>query len=504
MKKLIWSAFAMSLITVSAAISAQTEAVDEFLGLESELLPELKGEQRFTGSALHEAESWNVDPSKVAIDLPRPNKGQKHSIIPWNTLDPEEWLSIDKWLLESDAKNATPDWKIRLRAADHKELMGKVLQCKGTCSVYRGSRVAQVQHLSQVFEGDEFKTEKDSVAWIYLVDGSLIRLSPETSVSLHEINLSHSQIFFLARLNQGHLFWHPRSKSEVQVDFSPETDSISLPLLVREANQENFERTIFKEQKDQERVSEVMSLDDNAIKSQFKALNEIKNENNPAMTVKTKVMVVTPNSSVVSSDVSFDYLYLPGGKSYFKKRNNELGEEFSLHLRGYTTTEANVISESKWHEVDTNGRNFVPLEDVPGTLQVLELLTKRIKTIELARELWVKTFTLPLMKALVTPEILAREHGYALWGEDLNKRFNFLVEYTRRIETTNLRSLENLLTKLEGKGEEVRRELSDEQYQVSLNHYLLGLKSRYDKKKMRVREMNDLQFYVWILKNGKF
>jgi predicted metalloprotease len=78
------------------------------------------------------------------------------------------------------------------------------------------------------------------------------------------------------------------------------------------------------------------------------------------------------------------------------------------------------------------------------------------------------------------------------------------VEYTRRVETTNLRSLENLLTKLEDKGEKVRRDLSEDHYRSSLNHYLLGLKSRYDNKKMRVREMNDLQYYVWILRNGKF
>jgi hypothetical protein len=50
----------------------------------------------------------------------------------------------------------------------------------------------------------------------------------------------------------------------------------------------------------------------------------------------------------------------------------------------------------------------------------------------------------------------------------------------------------------------VKKELSEDNYRASLNHYLLGLKSRYDGKKMRVREMNDLQYYVWILKNGKW
>lgn len=503
MKKLILSAFAMSLIIMPQWGHTQTEAVDDFLGLESEILPDLKGKQKFTAPDLHEKENWNVTPDKVEIDLPEPNKGQGYSIIPWSTQDPEDWLSINTWLLERKIKDETPDWKIRLRQADHKELVGKVLQCKGTCEVFRGSNKAKVQHLSRITEGDEVKTGKDSVAWIYLMDGSLMRLSPETSVSMNEFNLTKTDFFILARLNQGHIFFHPRSSKELPMEFSPETDSVSLPLLVREANQQHFERGIYKYQTDEQRLNEVMTLDENAVKNQINVLNAYKSDNNPVMNFKTRVMIVSPNSSLVARDVSFDYVYLPGGKGYFKKRSTEEGEEFSLHLRGYAMTQAFTVSEQSWHEVDINGRNYSPMTDVPGTLQVLELITKRIKSIELAREIWVKDFTLPVMASKTDATILARDFGYTLWGDEMSRRFDFLVEYTRRIETTNLRSIENLLVKLEGSGETVRRELSDEQYQVSLNHYLLGLKNRYDKKKMRVRDMNDLQYYVWILKNGK-
>jgi hypothetical protein len=504
MKKLIWSAFAMSLIIMPHVGHSQTESVDDFLGLESEILPDLKGEQRFTTPELHEKESWKVYPDKVEVDLPAPNKGQGYSIIPWSTLDPEDFLSINTWLIERKIKDETPDWKIRLRQAEHKELVGKVLQCKGTCEVYRGSNKANVQHLSRITEGDEIKTAKDSVAWIYLMDGSLMRLSPETSVSINEFNLTKSDFFILARLNQGHIFFHPRTVKDLPLDLAPETDSVSLPLLVRDANQQFYERGVYGFQNDEQRVSEVLNLDETAVKNQVAVLNSYKADNNPIMNFKSRVMIVTPNSTLVTKDVSFDYVYLPGGKGYFKKRTGEEGDEFSLHLRGYAMTQAFTVGDMTWHEVDQNGRNYNPLTDVPGTLQVLELITKRIKSIELARELWVRDFTLPIMKSKSDANLLAKDFGYTLWGDEMSRRFDFLVEYTRRIETTNLRSLENLLVKLEKSGETIRRELSDEQYQVSLNHYLLGLKTRYDKKKMRVRDMNDLQYYVWILKNGKF
>ncbi len=504
MKKLFWSAFAMSLIFQSLIVRAQTEGVDDFLGLETEIMPELAGEQAFTAPDLHESPSLRVKSQNVVQDVVSPNKGQNFSIIPWSTMDTIDWLSINTWLLEREIKDKTPDWKIRLRQADHKELVGKFIQCKGTCSVYRGSNKADTQYLSRILEGDEVKTEKDSVAWIYFMDGSLLKLSPETSLSIHEFNIGKSQIFVQARLNQGHIFWHPRNKADHPLELSPETDAFSLPLMIRSANQQFYERKIFESQTDFQRVSEVMNLDEQAIKDQIFALNKLKQENNLSMNIPTKFMLVSPNATIVSSEASFDYYYVPGGNTYFKKRTFQLGEEFSLHLRGYTDTSVNTISEMAWYEVDSNGRSFSQVIETPGVLQVTELLTKRIKTLELAREIWVKEFTVPMMNAVSKPELLARNYGYSLWGEELSKRYNFLVEYTRRIETTNLRSLENLLVKLENAGETVKRDLSEDHYRVSLNHYLLGLKSRYDSKKMRVREMNELQYYVWILKNGKW
>jgi hypothetical protein len=57
---------------------------------------------------------------------------------------------------------------------------------------------------------------------------------------------------------------------------------------------------------------------------------------------------------------------------------------------------------------------------------------------------------------------------------------------------------------MEESGKKINSDISEEHYRKSLNHYLLSLKSRYDNKKMRVREMSDVQYYVWILRNGKF
>lgn len=504
MNKLFLSAFAMSLIIVSAHIRAQTESIDDFLGLEKELLPELKGTQRFTSPNYHQKEDWKVEESKVIQDIVIPNKGQRYSIIPWSTLDAEEWLSIESWLIHREVKDSTPDWKIRLRHIDHKEIVGRVLQCRGQCSLYKGINKSSAQHLSIITEGDEFKTEKDSVAWIYMMDGSLLRISPDSSVSLQEINVSSKEILILLRLNQGHVFWHSRSKKEFTPDFSPETDSLSLPLMVREANQQFFERKIYQSQNSEQRLIEVMHLDDNAIKDQFKDLNVLKLENDKNLNIPTTTMLVTPAGTITSVNNSFDVFYLPGTEVFFKKREHSDDNKFDLTLRGYLSNNDEAVNNTSWHKIETNGRSYSSIEDVPGQLQVLELLTKRIKTIELARELWVKNYTLPFIQLLNEPEKMAQNYGYTIWGENLSERLKFLTEYTRRVETTNLKSIQNLMTRLEESGNQVKKSINDDYYRVSLSHYLLSLKSRFDNKKMRVRELSDVQYYVWILKNGKF
>jgi hypothetical protein len=504
MNKLFLSAFAMSLILFASAIGAQTEAIDDFLGLETELLPDLKGSQRFTAPNYHEAKEWKVTEEKVIQDRSVPNKGQRYSIIPWSTLNAEEWLSIDSWLVQREVKDVTPDWKIRLRHSDHKELIGKVLQCKGECSVYRGINKSSAQHLTNIKEGDEFKTGKDSVAWIYMMDGSLLRLSPDSFVSLQEINVSSKEIFFLIRLNQGHVFWHSRSKNEFVPDFSPETDSWSLPLLVRDSNQQYFERTIYKKQNSEEKLFEVIHLEDNAVLDQFKSLNSLKTENDKVLTIATNLMFVTPNGTILSSNNSFDALYVPGSETFFKKREHSKDHKFAVGLRGYLSEDEQEIQDNSWYRIESNGRTFGQLENIPGTFQVLELLTKRIKTIELAREIWVKDFTLPFIHLLSSPEKMAHQFGYTIWNDNLSERIKFLTEYTRRVETTNLKSILNLITRMEESGKKINEDISEEHYRKSLNHYLLSLKSRYDSKKMRVREMSDVQYYVWILRNGKF
>jgi hypothetical protein len=510
MKKLFWSAFAMSLILHSLTAFGQLEDVSdfsegekaEFLELEAEVLPKLDGPQQFSPRDLHEKDSWNVQVKQVEVDT-KPLKGQGHSLIPWSELDPESWLSVDKWLLQRKLKDQNPDWKLRLRDDRQTEHMGKVLQCRGKCDVYRGTTKATVQHLSRIDEGDEFITGPDSVAWVYLIDGSLVRIGPSTSISFQEINWTKDQVFIFARLQKGHVFWHNRNPTDFPEELSPETDAISLPLLVREANVAWFERELFQKQSDADRSVETMKQEEVVAKNQIKKINELRKQNNSEGVNSTQVMIVAPNVTLVGNGTSFDLFHYPGGKSHFKRRLGLQGSTLNIQLRGYTATAITPISEEAWYEVEVNGRSHSKVANVTGSLEITELLTRRIKTIELAREFWMEKYTLPIVKSIEKPKELAIKHGYKLWNDDFSSRYDFLVEYTRRMETTNLKSMDNLLKKIEGNGEYSQKEMGQEHYKTALNYYLRGLKNQYTNKNQQVREMSDLQYYVWILRHGK-
>jgi hypothetical protein len=503
-KILIRSAFALSLALHVEAWAQDLDNVTSFLGLDEEVAPDLMGPQRFTTERLHENTEWRVRAEEVEIDK-QPLKGQGYSIIPWKDQSPEEFLNIHTWIFERGIKDKDPDWKVRTRNLRHVELMGKFLSCVGKCSIYRGNNKAKVNYLSRVFEGDEIQIGTDSYAWIYLMDGTLARLASDTSVNFQEINFSKEKVFVLLRLNHGHVFWHPRNTEELLTDTSPETDGGSLPLNVREANQQFFERARYQDKRSEwSHLIESSSLDESAIKDQFKKINELRAENKKFKDTKSHVMLVAPNVTVVSQDTSFDLLYILAGKSFVKKRTTRDGDELALQMRGYLTSAPVTVSDLNWVEISETGRDQVALSDPPGPLQVTELMTKRIKTLELARELWFKKSSMDILESLSDAKKLAIDHGYVLWEKGMSQRFDFLSEYTRRIETTNLRSVENLLKRSETDSKKLDVTLNDTHYRASLNDYLKGLKTRYTDKKMEIREMNDLQYYVWILKHGKF
>jgi hypothetical protein len=476
MLKQFYSTFAPSLLLLSLGSVAQ----------------ESPGLQQKSGSLV----KTQLDEREV--ELP---KGQRRSLIKWENLDPDEWSDIQRWINERTLKDEIPDWKLRLRQGHQVQGLGRILHCQGECEVHRAHLKISPQYLSRIQEGDELRTGVNSSGWLFLFDGTLLRIGPKSSVTLQEISWSDKEVLHLIRLNQGHVFWHPRENGDHPKDFSPQTDAISLPIRLREANQQWFERNVYQDQSDQLRQLEIGSLEEKAINLQIQKINQLRQLRSQNPLPASKVMMVAPNATIVAHNQSLDFLYYPGGRAFFRARSSG---ELKLSLRGYLDTDIHLVSEMNWFEVDPVGRQWKKIQNPEGKLEITELITRRIRTMELARELWINNYTIPIVNDLANPQKMAQDHGILTWpGAQQLERYNFLQEYTRRIETTQLRSLQNLLTKMGHEGDKFSKELNDDHYQAAIKSYLLQLKQRYGDTQQRVREMSDLEYYAWILRHGK-
>ncbi len=424
-------------------------------------------------------------------------RGQHKSLIEWKNLRTEEFLSLEQWKLERKIKDENLDWEFNYRRNKQTEPLGRILSCRGECFLYRGLDRTRVEFQSQLFEGDEIHVGEDSVAWIFFLEGSLARISSNSSVNLQEINLSTEESFVRVRLNQGHIYFSSKSSDPLEITYSPETDSHNLPLRILESNQEYFEREIFKEFSETSDLVSLFFLNEDAVKRQFEKINLMRKSFQDKYPIKAKVMVVTANGTLNFSNSSLDVAYFPGEDCYFKLRE---GDEIGVVLRGFKDFSPSMVSSKEWQVINSFGKEINELTQVSPVLNILQLLTKRIKSIELARELWKEKYTSPILESLESPQKLAEFHGLYSWEKkEFLKRIEFLNLEVRRLETVHLKSIQSLLELSERK-----KNIHNERlYHFSLDQYLLGLKKRFGIEKAQVKNMSDLQYYIWTLKNGK-
>lgn len=430
------------------------------------------------------------------------------SLIPWKDLKQEEFLSVRRWIAERAERDKDPLWKIKLRLSSEPEQVGKVISCVGTCILHRGSVPNRVRWLSRVLEGDEVTTTEGSYLWMMLTDGTLVRLSPLTSVAMLEMNLSKERFFFHARLNQGHMYWKPRQGFELVHNNLSETDRLFLPVMDRSANVEFFQRELYQAKPEAAKIDLLTDVNEIGRLEQIAAVNKLVQQNNAFATIPHHALIVTPNGNVLARNVPMTFFYAPGGKTYFKYiysdgttdsgtsvflKENVAG--VTMFYRGYTNTEMFNPEADQWIEVSPDGRTIVAATDVPALLTASEILHRRIPTISLVREKWVAE-TKGLWESIDKPEKLATDWGLRLWGPELEKRQAFLEEFTRRVETTNLRALERLVKK-------TPEDFDGRYFSKAMDRYFSDMKRRHSFAKTSVLEMIPLHYYGWVLINAK-
>ena len=384
----------------------------------------------------------------------------KNSLIQWSRLDPVDYLDYDLWLKDTKLKDKWPNWEKTVREKRQRELMGKVLHCTGECRMFRGVGHYTTQFRSSVEEGDELKTSADSYAWIFLLDGTMLRMSPSSSITFREINVGVEETFLHVRINSGNILWLSRMTEKFVETNLRETDTIFFPLQFYEAMP-----VTAKNDYDENSLFSLLE-EPETVKNQYKRLNKLIDENNKAFSKrKSFAFIVTPNGTVTGENLNVEFISLLGNQSFVKSRKySQIGLEredgdsaSSFHYRGFDNKDELTLEAGKWYRIGQRGREISRYFETK--LQgVGELMTKRIPSILVARELLIREYS-HFKNAVSTPNILAREYSFRRWGSfsdpksDMSLRLNYLKEYTRRMETTNLLTSSRLREKLIARGE---------------------------------------------------
>lgn len=434
------------------------------------------------------ATSWSS--SEFVLDKDKKIFKKHHkSLIEWEKTDARRWLDLDAWIKSRDYKDKNKNWKVEKRIKTHKELVGTIVQCLGECKVYGKFGGSLGRFKTKIYEGDEVQTFEKSSAWIVLMDGSLIRLSAFSSIAFFEINFSKKESMVSYRLNRGHVFVSSRSKL---FDYSTDlmqTDTAFFPLHYIEANQEYYMRREYVKLNAQEQMKYALELNPGATLLQSR-LNKLINENPQKR--KTTHLVVSANNTIIIRDGEFHLFYETRGEANFYAQR---AENIQLGLRGYTNEERSELEVKKYYKISKKGDSFDEDNSLIDNFSVIRYLVSRIPSIYMAREIELTDF----YKVLKNEDVrLGLDYNYFEWDDDkLKTHIDELVEYSRRIETTNLTVMEKYFKSSKTEGFDTKY------YQHTYSLQLANLSNKNYEELEKIKSLDKARYYLWVMENGK-
>lgn len=445
-------------------------------------------------------------------------KNQKNSQTKWGSLNEKEFLNIKKWIYGQDLKDQSPEWESLLRERTNQEMVGKIMHCVGVCRIDKGDGFVRPQYRSKLYEGEEIYTEKESYLWLFLLDGTIVRLSPESSITIVEFNLTEKGFFIFARVNYGHILYLSRTESMIKEDNERDTDVTFFPLPSYEAMVES-DTINYKENN----LLNFLSDSEKSLKHK-KLLNEkITKNNNFVKAKKTYSFVVFPTGTVEGYEMALEVISHFGEETYIKGKNQESldikQEEWAplkLTLRGLESFEVKELPRGSWYKINGRGREVSDLED-DFWPRSGEFVTRRITGIFQMREEMLQDNSPIFFKDKMDRVEMARDYGFRIWGEltpeiteqesnkeeasDSTRRLEFLREYTRRLETSNILVGERFKEKLELRGDKIDlKKYGNRYFNEALRRYMiytptvLSDEDRFDK--------NSTEKMLWKRKYG--
>ena len=167
--------------------------------------------------------------SKKIVDLNKRNSTyfEKRSV--------DEQLSLKKWMKRN--KQLEEAGYFSARRLDHKKvknLVGKIIRKVGDVRVERDGALTKGSNGSFLYKGDTIETMETGASWVVLINGALIRVSPNSSISFSEYLFNETKMTFFVRLNFGELLGKLKSKNDYTIADKKFSDLAFEPVLSKE------------------------------------------------------------------------------------------------------------------------------------------------------------------------------------------------------------------------------------------------------------------------------
>lgn len=417
-------------------------------------------------------------------------KGQNYFYRNFERMDADRWLDTDIW---KKSLKHTPIEKRAEIERKYREEFAHVITCVGSCRVHRDSGHYSLSYKSVLVEGDSVETGKNSILWLALKDGNLLRLSSLTKVKLSEINLGSGMAQVTISLTHGFIHGFDRRDDPMIIgDGLIDTDPMIFPLRFEKANMEYY---YWKKhhKKGNLRGSTRGEL------FQYYLSGKAQVEQVLPRDFKRKYLIHSSYGDMIVENASFMMAFDPAKGSYWWHGLNE-GELIpaTVQLRKETAFEETLYPR-KWHLIKDG---LVEVKPELGKLFSGEsYIMQRGVGVRVVRDRFFLKYSQGLYKSLLKKNrhTMARE-GARLWSlEELNQREAYLKKYYHFMGRTWMSHYNGL----KKKWPELKVSYYNGQALKVLISELQSLKI-LDSPILRKLGRDQLHFYLWAKAKGRW
>ena len=285
---------------------------------------------------------------------------------------PKEQLSLKKWLERQRIIESGSGLIVKENLKVKKPILGKVIKCVSECMIFRGEFQIGVKAGNLIFQGDTLETVKDGRLWVYLVDGTVARLSSNTSISFSEFKFNEENMLFFIRHNYGEAYVLMRDFEKLPAQSGQESDLSFLPILSSRDMLKVFKADGYDLTSLRHRISRRKY---NGVKSNYSHHIFFRGQK-----ISSNILWVTPKGDYLAKEGEFHFIVGDLGSVRFWINTDNP----KVQLRGLKENDQDVERKS-WYVFGENGESIEKDKEGKEVGWPMRLMTKNISSILIRR-----------------------------------------------------------------------------------------------------------------------